>query len=149
MLLSKSARDIKTGEDISRDSDIESHHIFPKSKLAKHPHVDSVINRVWILLKTNRDLGNKSPYEYLSQELEAAQRGGITAKLAERLDGQCVPLDPIREFKDARFEDAYEMFLDDRARPIMGRLVQQIGPKYVEQSTAGESSSDEDDEDDE
>jgi hypothetical protein len=137
-LLSKSARDIKTGEDISRDSEIESHHIFPKSKLAKHPHIDSVVNRVWILRKTNRELGNKSPYEYLSQEIVAAKAHGVATKLEERLDGQCIPIEPIKVFGNDSIEDAFEAFLEERAQVIMDRLVQQIGSKYVEQSTVGD-----------
>lgn len=147
-LLSKSARDIKTGEDISRDSEIESHHIFPKSRLADHPHVDSVINRVWILRKTNRELGNKSPYEYLSQEIDAAQAGGVSTKLEERLDGQCIPIEPIKVFRNDPIADAFEAFLEERAHIIMDRLVQQIGQKYVGVTALDEEpEADEDDDD--
>jgi len=150
LLLSKSARDIKTGADIFADSEIESHHIFPRSKLPNHRHVDSVMNRVWILKKSNRELGNKSPYDYLSQEIAAAQSAGVLAKLEERLSGQCIPVEPINVFRNDPIEEAFEAFLDERARIILGRLVERIGMKYVEQSAvtgeiAGMDESDGDD----
>ncbi len=143
LLLSKAARDIKTGEDISCDSEVESHHIFPRSKLPDHPFVDSVMNRVWLLKKTNQDLGNRSPFEYLSQEVAAAKSNGVYSKLEDRLAGQCIPLEPINVFRSNPINEAFEAFLEERATAILARLVSQIGPKYVEQSAVGDDSDEE------
>jgi len=126
---------------------VESHHIFPRSRLPKHPHVDSVINRVWILKRTNRDLGNRSPYDYLSQEVVAGDTNGTSSKLAERLEGQCIPLEAIEVIRNDQIEEAFAAFLDERARALLDRLVLRIGPKYVEQSSAGDEFDDYDDED--
>jgi hypothetical protein len=105
------------------------------------------MNRVWILRRTNRELGNKSPYEYLSQEILAAQAKDLSSKLQERLDGQCIPLEAISLFRDEPVEQAFEAFLDERARAIELRLVERIGSKYVAHTTLGEDPSDVDEDD--
>jgi hypothetical protein len=148
LLLSKAARDIKTGEDIFPDSEVESHHIFPRSKLLGHPHVDSVMNRVWLLRKTNQDLGNRSPFEYLSQEVSAAKTSGVLSKLEHRLAGQCIPLEPINVFRNDPINDAFEAFLEERAKATLERLVAQIGTRYVEQPAVGDDSEEEEHEND-
>jgi hypothetical protein len=140
-LLARSARDIKTGEDITQHTEYESHHIFPRSRVEKHPYRESVINRIWILKKTNRELGNRSPLDYLLEEARTAERDGRRAKLEERLKAQCIPLEALEAYRDNPIEEAFDAFLDERAIQILNLLVDRIGPRYIELSTASDADS--------
>jgi hypothetical protein len=140
-LLARSAKDIKTGEDITQHAEYESHHIFPRARVEKHPFCESVINRVWILRKTNRELGSRSPLDYLLEEARTAERDGRRAKLEERLRGQCIPVDALEAYRNDSIEDAFAAFLDERATQLLNLLVDRIGPRFVELSTTSESDS--------
>jgi hypothetical protein len=103
------ARDWGTGERLDRHalgrhSDLEIHHIFPKSMLYRagysRPEVNSIANFTFLSLETNREISDTPPAEYLPK-LIARQPGAI--------ESHWMPLDP-----DLWMPTRYPDFLERR-----------------------------------
>jgi hypothetical protein len=91
---------------------LQFHHIFPKAllkqKYAKR-EIDDIANLCFIAGKTNRQISDNPPAEYLGETLESA---GTAA-----LDAQCIPTDqPLLQVA------AYKDFLRERRERIAERL---------------------------
>ena len=87
---------------------IQYHHIFPKSLLKQYEkkEVNEIANMAFIGGKTNRQITNKEPIQYLEKEV-IAKRG------EEALTSQLIPLDKnLWELKN------YREFLTFRRKAI-------------------------------
>ena len=114
-LKASGAKDWKTGLSLSDEHlgsahRIQYHHIFPKSLLPdagyEKSEINEIANMAFIGGKTNREIRNKKPIDYLEKEI-IAKRG------QDALTTQLVPTD--RELW--RIEN-YRDFLADRRRRI-------------------------------
>ena len=129
-VLAQHPKDLMTGNDISASADTESHHIFPRAQLKEHPHVDSVVNRIWILRETNRKLSAKDPSDYIMERLEAGKKNGTEDVVRARLREQCIPAQAF-ERQSRPLKERFESFLLDRGRMLLDRLVEKIGRNYI------------------
>ncbi len=138
--LRRGPRDIKTAEDLSPSTDVESHHIFPKSLIKDHANTESVVNRLWILKKSNRDLGNRSPHDYLLSEIHSAKSRGLLEKVRERFASQFIPIEPfdLEDQAKSNLNDVFDMFLEERANMILTQLVEQLGRPFLQISKDAE-----------
>jgi hypothetical protein len=148
-ILWRGPTDIKTGQSLNPQSEVESHHIFPKSLVKAHSNVESVINRVWVLRETNRDLSNKSPHDYLMTEIESARTRGHSEKLHARFASQFIPIEALeleeRERGKSNVEEVFSLFLQARAELILERLGQELGKQYLQISKSDDEPEIEDD----
>lgn len=115
ILKSKKAKDWKTGlalsdEHLGNAHKIQFHHIFPKTLLAREGYekreINEIANMAFIGGKTNRQILNKKPSEYLPNEV-VAKRG------EEALTSQLVTTNP-----DLWELEKYPAFLEDRRQKI-------------------------------
>ena len=134
--LSRSPSDIKTGEDLGPGAEVESHHIFPKSLMRDHTNTESVVNRLWILKKSNRDLKNRSPHDYIMSEIDAAKARGHMEKVRERFASQFIPVEPfdLEDASKSNLGDVFEIFLEERANLLLEGLEKHLGRPYLQVS---------------
>lgn len=97
---------------------IEYHHIFPKSLLAKHGYEKAEINEIanvaFISGRANRAITNKEPRNYLPEIIKTRDE--------EALSGQLIPTDP------ALWQlDAYPAFLEWRRTRLAAELNRLLG----------------------
>lgn len=97
---------------------LQFHHIFPKAVLRKAGYsareADDIANLSFIAGKTNRQISDKAPIDYLPSYVE---KGG-----AEAFAAQCIPL-----VTNLLTEDAYKSFLKARRESIAQRLNSYLG----------------------
>jgi hypothetical protein len=117
------AKDWRSSLQISLDhkgvqDKLQFHHFFPKALLraaGRTPReADDIANLTFISGKTNRQISDKSPAEYLAKYLAGAQKDAFAA--------QCIPI-------EAQLLDvaAYPEFLKERRRQIAVRLNEFLG----------------------
>lgn len=86
LLFRNEAKDFYRDAPISFNQ-LEDHHIFPKNFLRRHSvnaDWDSVLNRTLILNRTNKEISNKSPAEYIAQSIKnRAEAGKVSESQAE------------------------------------------------------------------
>lgn len=92
---------------------LQFHHIFPKAVLKAAGHspreADDIANLSFISGKTNRQISDKAPAQYLSRYRTGSGAAGLEA--------QCIPTS-----EDLLHVEAYKRFLDERRRRIAARL---------------------------
>jgi len=92
---------------------LQFHHIFPKALLRKAGRspreADDIANLSFIAGKTNRQISDKAPADYLPGYLDKVGAGPF--------DAQCIPLDPT-----LLGVNAYKEFLNARREAIAERL---------------------------
>lgn len=92
---------------------LQFHHFFPKAVLrdAKYAprEADDIANLTFVSGKTNRQINDKAPIDYIESYLADA---GVAA-----FDAQCLPID-----KSLLTTDMYPLFLKERRRRIADRL---------------------------
>lgn len=97
---------------------LQFHHIFPKAVLkavGRSPReADDIANLSFISGKTNRQISDKAPADYLSKYRAGAGASGLEA--------QCIPTS-----EDLLHVDAYKKFLDERRQRIAARLNEFLG----------------------
>src|SRR5690606_10364541 len=97
---------------------LQFHHIFPKALLRRKGRAareaDDIANLAFISGKTNRQIGDREPTDYLSEFLE---QGSVKA-----FQAQCIPCD-----RALLVSDAYESFLRERRRLVSERLNSFLG----------------------
>lgn len=109
---------------LSFNSKLEDHHIFPKDYLKKNLKdvsdklMDCVLNRTLIPKITNIKIGAKKPSIYLQ---EIAKENG---KLINSLGAHLIP----QELMNGKFDDAYEIFLEERANLILEAIAAETCP---------------------
>lgn len=97
---------------------LQFHHIFPKALLRKHDlsarEADDIANLSFISGKTNRQISDKAPADYMPDYIEKAGQ--------QAFDAQCIPTAAnLLEIS------AYKAFLSERRRLIAERLNAFIG----------------------
>ncbi len=97
---------------------LQFHHIFPKTVLKggyTSREADDIANLAFIGGKTNRQIRDKPPNQYVPELIESGGR--------EAFQAQCIPL-------DGRFleVDTYKAFLDERRRLVSQRLNEFLAP---------------------
>jgi hypothetical protein len=96
---------------------LQFHHIFPKALLKQQyakREIDDIANLCFIAGKTNRQISDNPPVEYLKATLADT---GLAA-----LDAQCIPTDPhLLEVA------SYKGFLNQRRERIAERLNTYLG----------------------
>ncbi|HEY8509500.1 MAG TPA: hypothetical protein VIL32_14140, partial [Steroidobacteraceae bacterium] len=101
----------------SRDK-LQFHHIFPKALLRRKGYTareaDDIANLAFICGKTNRQIGDREPAEYLSEFLE---QGALKA-----FEAQCIPCE-----RSLLASDAYTSFLRERRKLVSARLNEFLG----------------------
>jgi hypothetical protein len=119
------ARDWNTNLAISvnhagKQDKLQFHHIFPtaymkkQAKLMELPSTDDIANLAFIGGKTNREISDKAPNDYLKKILEGE---GV-----EQLKKQCIPVDP-----ELLKPEAFAEFLSQRRSLIADRLNKFLG----------------------
>lgn len=100
---------------VGSDHEIQVHHIFPKALLRdqKVPRrdIDEIANLAFLAAKPNRQISNSPPDQYLTK---------IASEHRERLEAQCVPLDP-----DLWRLERYQDFLAAR-RALLAEAVNRL-----------------------
>jgi hypothetical protein len=114
----------QSGEPVSWiTANLEDHHIFPRAYLSKQASKtkdesltpvlwDCVVNRTLIPKISNIKVSNKSPSTDLG-EIRAEN-----VKLEDALDRHLIP----RELEAGDYDDAYSIFLDDRAKLYLSAI---------------------------
>jgi hypothetical protein len=97
---------------------LQFHHIFPKAILKKEygntRDADDIANLAFISGKTNRNISDTPPLDYLPDLIKKAGIGAFKA--------QCIPTTP--EFLEIH---AYKAFLSERRKLIAARLNEYLG----------------------
>lgn len=92
---------------------LQFHHIFPKAVLKKNGlsprEADDIANLSFIAGKTNRQISDKAPNEYLPTFVEKAGEAAFAA--------QCIPTNA-----ELLTVEAYKVFLKERRRQVTARL---------------------------
>ena len=119
------AKDWNTNLEISvnhggKQDKLQFHHIFPtaymkkQAKLMELPNTDDIANLAFIGGKTNREISDKAPIDYLKKILEGP--GKI------QLEKQAIPTDP-----ELLKPEAFAEFLSQRRELVAKRLNNFIG----------------------
>ena len=130
LLMKEGAQDFRSGQKFDHTiffgESVDIHHIFPQDWCKKQqipPHVyDSIINKTPLSYRTNRIIGGVSPSQYL-QRLQVGDSTtlGIEAdKLDRYLTSHFINPDLLRA-------DAFEQFMEDRQRQLLGLIEQATG----------------------
>ncbi len=99
---------------------LQFHHIFPTAYMKKQPKelelpsTDDIANLAFIGGKTNREISDKAPVDYLKKILESE---GI-----QQLRNQCIPTDP-----NLLTPEAFAKFLAQRRELIANKLNEFLG----------------------
>ena len=124
------AKDWRSGLGISLDHSgaahkLQFHHIFPQDCLKRHidkKKINDIANLSFISGKTNRQIGNKPPSQYLPELVE--DHGKDVLKYLEK---QCVPTDEnLWEIEN------YDAFLQARRDLIVKKMNEFIGKSPLE-----------------
>jgi hypothetical protein len=130
LLMSEGARDFHNGQRLTPDyvaqRDVDDHHVFPTSFLAKsnataeqRAAADTILNRTLIDKKTNITILDRAPHEYLGQMRDVLG----SDQLATVLDSHGLPSDPDGPF----WTDDLDSFLESRLRILTERLESRSG----------------------
>lgn len=126
LLVTSRAEDFHTGQAMTphrvSESQIDSHHIFPKAYLRKQGSTESselLLNRSLIDAETNRIIKDRAPSIYLKEMSEAYGADKLKSVLAShaiKLDGS-----------SGIIRDEYEVFLDERLATIVKMVERATG----------------------
>lgn len=130
LLMKEGAQDFRSGQKFDHTvffgENVDIHHIFPQDWCKKQgikPAVyDSIINKTPLSFRTNRIIGGVAPSQYIAK-LEsgdkitpALERGRLDSHLRSHL------IDP-----DLLRQDAFDAFLLDRQKRLLGLIEQAMG----------------------
>ncbi len=125
-------QDLLTGDMITSESDLDDHHIYPYNAVKKHGLdknvLNSICNRIPILARTNRSLGEGYPHEYFGSLAERARASGTIDGLRRRLGDCMIPGDPKEPDWPNRFLiENVDDFMRERSELIRHRVKEIIG----------------------
>jgi len=135
LLAINNARDWRVGEVITLQ-DLEDHHIFPKSYLAKHGYssitnktvINSILNRTLISDDTNRMIRDNAPAAYVLDERI------FSGPVESLINPHFVDYDALSEMKiagheteNANVKTAFESFCNLRERAILIHIREACG----------------------
>lgn len=143
-------KDLITGHNIDPESELEDHHIFPKSFEKKDKKLgeklDSICNRITILKKSNKRLSNKPPQTYFKDMVDDARKEGALDDLKDRMKYCLIPGDPgDPQWPDSFSVDKFEEFCKNRANLIIEKVRQVIGDSLEIVSPSSEDEVEDDD----
>ena len=143
-------KDLISGNAISSESVLDSHHIFPKNSDKKYKlpisMLNSICNRIPVLSHSNRSLGEGYPQDYLKEIVDRARNEGTLGDFSRRVRDCFIPGDPEHpEWLDSFSIDRFEEFCRKRADLIIERVGEIIGSSL---QTVSPSSDDEVEDDD-
>ena len=143
--------DLISGAQITPESKLHDHHIFPKSLLKRYDNldqekVDSLCNRLYILDKSNLKVSDSLPESYLKDLADRACREGTLAAFQRRLADCMIPGDPVETSWESIFSvDRFDEFCQARADLIMARVSEVIGDSLKETALSEDEIADVDD----
>lgn len=130
LLMKEGAQDFRSGQRFDHTvffgENVDIHHIFPqdwcKGRGIKPAVFDSIINKTPLSYRTNRIIGGVAPSEYLGK-LEKGNNANPPIS-SEKLDGYLAShlIDPA-----LLRADAFEAFMDDRQKRLLGLIEQAMG----------------------
>ncbi len=123
--------DLITGDRIDSDSDIHDHHVFPRNASNRHginrKKLDSICNRVPILARTNMELGEAYPNEYMLDMMTKANREGRIQGLDRRMRDYLLPVSVDEKWDEIYLIGGFERFCQIRAKLILERIREIVG----------------------
>ena len=108
-LKKKGAKDWKTGLGLSLTHQgkyhyIQYHHVFPKSKLKglyETREINEIANMAFVAGKTNRQISNRDPVDYLPEVMKGRGEDALTMQLVP-MQPELWKLENYRSFLDTR-----------------------------------------------
>jgi len=142
--------DLISGARIESESELHDHHIFPRSALKEHDldpkKIDSLCNRLYILDKSNLEIGGSFPENYLKELADRARKQGTLAAFQRRLADCMIPVDPREtSWELALSVDRFDEFCQARADLIMDRVREVVGDSLKETELSEDEMADVDD----
>lgn len=125
-------QDLVTGSNISSESLLHDHHIYPKNSHKKHnlPQrtLDSICNRIPILGTSNQSLNEAYPQEYFKKLVDNARSQGTLDGLERRLRDGMIPGTPGEPgWEDSFSIENFDKFCRKRAELIISRIREVVG----------------------
>lgn len=126
--------DLITGKPLE---DVEYHHIFPrsfvKSKSISASKIESVVNRIAVSKKTNRNLADKEPLKYVDSLIKKSISDGTLDDVQARLSSLLMPAGHYNEDYMAQYRiENIDSFIENRSIVIMNRIKSLIGSALIE-----------------
>ena len=143
--------DLISSTQITSESKLHDHHIFPKSLLKRYDNldrkkIDSLCNKLYILDKSNLKVSDSLPESYLKDLADRARREGTLAAFQRRLADCMIPGDPVETSWESIFSvDRFDEFCQARADLIMARVREVIGDSLKETALSEDEIADVDD----
>ena len=128
LLIPNGCRDFLTGspidEQISSDSSIDIHHIFPRdwcrNQGIESNVFNSIINKTALSASTNRKIGGRAPSEYLQEIQEESTIDKV--KMDEILTSHLISADALRA-------DDFHSFFKTRKEALLGTIEKAMGKR--------------------
>ncbi len=133
-------KDFISGETLGI-TELEDHHIFPlslsKGQSKEYKNLlNSIINRIVISKKTNRELTNRHPADYFRELRKTVLADKTIVEAKRRLKDCCLPDNIESPDFSKQFEDSnFESFLEHRANLILERVRDILGEHLSEEIT--------------
>ena len=133
LLMPNGCRDFLTGspidEQISSDSSIDIHHIFPRDWCRNQgiePNVfNSIINKTALSASTNRKIGGRAPSQYLQEIQEESTIDKV--KMDEILTSHLISADALQA-------DDFQSFFEARKEALLDTIAKAMGKKVVREN---------------
>ena len=133
LLMPNGCRDFLTGspidEQISSDSSIDIHHIFPRDWCRNQgiePNVfNSIINKTALSASTNRKIGGRAPSQYLQEIQEESTIDKV--KMDEILTSHLISADALQA-------DDFQSFFEARKKALLDTIAKAMGKKVVREN---------------
>lgn len=133
-------KDFISGESLGI-TELEDHHIFPlslsKGQSKEYKNLlNSIVNRIVISKKTNRELTNRHPADYFRELRKTVLADKTIVEAKRRLKDCCLPDNIESPDFSKQFEDSnFESFLEHRANLILERVREILGEHLSEEIT--------------
>lgn len=142
--------DLIYGKDISPESVLHDHHVFPKNAGKRHglpqKMLDGICNRVPVLEKSNLKLNEAYPKEYFREMADQARSQGTLGGVSRRLRDCMIPGDPHDpDWPDSFSIERFEDFCRARAKLIVARVKEVVGDSLVTDISSDEELADDSD----
>ena len=131
-------QDLISGHAISPNSILHDHHIFPKNSYRRHnisrKKLDCICNRIYVLAKSNLQIGEAYPKDYFRKLSENSRDAGTLDGLQRRLSDCMIPGSPDEDsWADYFSIGNFETFCRDRAELIISRVREVVGDSLKDQ----------------
>lgn len=142
--------DLIYGKDISPESVLHDHHVFPKNAGKRHglpqKMLDGICNRVPVLEQSNLKLNEAYPKEYFREMADQARSQGTLGGVSRRLRDCMIPGDPHDpDWPDSFSIERFEDFCRARAKLIVARVKEVVGDSLITDISSDEELADDSD----